>query len=136
MSLGQSDVPGPEGPAAVARIPGEGGERIGGGEEDRRAAQQPGEEEEEEEGSSSSCDLTERLFFFSFSKSGGKTEPQTFQRKTFTLKERGSFLCEQISLHHRDNRSILSAHICFSSHWLQRGALGLTPPTEHRAGGS
>lgn len=35
VSLGQSDVPGPKGPAAVARIPGEGGERIGGGEEDR-----------------------------------------------------------------------------------------------------
>lgn len=47
VSLGQSDIPGPEGPAVVARIPGEGGERIGGGEEDRRAAQQPGEEEEE-----------------------------------------------------------------------------------------
>lgn len=96
MSLGQSDVPGPEGPTAVARIPGEGGARIGGGEEDRRAAQQLGEEEEKEAGStlsSWSCDLTKGLYFLSFSKSGGRTETPTVQQKTLTLKERGNFLC-------------------------------------------
>lgn len=63
VSLGQPDVPGPEGPAAVARIPGEGGERVGRGEEDRRAAQQLGEEEESSSSlfSSSSCDVTSSL---------------------------------------------------------------------------
>lgn len=95
MSLGQSDVPGPEGPTAVARIPGEGGAGIGGGEEDRRPAQQLGEEEKEAGSASSSwsCDLTKGLYFFSFSKSGGRTEIPTVQQKTLTLKERGNFLC-------------------------------------------
>lgn len=32
--LGQSDVPGPEGPPAVDKIPGKGGERLSRGEED------------------------------------------------------------------------------------------------------
>lgn len=35
MSLGQSDVPGPEGQAAVAGIPEEDGARVSGGEKDQ-----------------------------------------------------------------------------------------------------
>ena len=108
VSLDQSDVPGPEGPAASAWISREGGERIGGGEEDQRAAQQPGEEEEEEEeeesaSSSSSCDLTECLFFY-FSKFGGRTELHMFHSQTFILKVRRQSLC------HYDDMNFLSAH--------------------------
>lgn len=75
MSMGQSDVPGPEGQAAVARIPEKDGARFSGGEEDQWAAQQLGEEEEDY------LHLLHRLYHVTwlllvllFSKSGGKTD--------------------------------------------------------------
>lgn len=96
MSVVQSDIPRPEGPANVAGIPGKGGERIGGGEEDRRAAQQPGEEEEERSSSSSSsCDLTHCLLFFSFSKSAGRTDDVS--TKDFYFEIPGHFPCEKMT---------------------------------------
>ena len=124
LSLGQSDVPGHERPPAVARIPREGGERLGSRKEDRGAAQQPGEEDEEEH---HHHHLQTKLncFFFSYSKSAGKTDdvtqPQTVPDSVSVVASRSSLTARQaeraeviILMSHRGRRVIAesSCH-CF-----------------------